>query len=113
LSDGPKLAREVLAESKAAGYSKRTIDRAKALAGVRPRKEAFGGGWVWELDPPAQGRQADAQQCHSSSGGNLGKNSAESDMIGGKVATQMRLATLGAEAGNLRDMGEGLGEVGA
>src|SRR6516225_1545266 len=34
LGDGPKLARDVLTESKAAGFSKRTIDRAKAVAGV-------------------------------------------------------------------------------
>jgi hypothetical protein len=78
LGDGPKLARDVLSESKAAGFSKRTIDRAKPMAGVRTRKEAFSGGWVWELGSCVQERQPDAEGGHTVDSGNLGMDRNES-----------------------------------
>lgn len=101
LADGPKLAQDVLRESKAAGFSKRTIDRAKAPAGVRPRKEAFSGGWVWELKAPAPERQPDAEDRHPPDGGSLGPKPDESRENCPKIATPEGLATLGASGGNL------------
>lgn len=113
LSDGPKLARDVLTESKAAGFSKRTIDRAKPVAGVRTRKEAFGGGWVWELGAPNQERQPDAEGCQPPHGGNLGQKPDESRGNRPKIATPEGLATLGASGGNLggSDAGDCWGEL--
>lgn len=113
LGDGPKLARDVLAESKAAGFAKRTIDRAKRAAGVRTRKEAFGGGWVWELSAPAQERQTDAEECHTPDGGNLGPKPGDSHEIRSKNATPKELAPLGTSGGKLggADAGDGRGET--
>lgn len=113
LSHGPKLARDVLTESKEAGFSKRTIDRAKPAAGVRTRKEAFGGGWVWELGAPAQERQPDAEDCHTPDGGNLGPKPDEFRENRPKIATPEGLATLGASSGTLggADAGDGWGEL--
>jgi hypothetical protein len=48
LGAGPRLAREVVARARAEGFSRRTLERAKAAAGIRARKEAFGNAWVWE-----------------------------------------------------------------
>lgn len=101
LRDGPKLAKEVIAESKAAGFSKRTIDRAKAAAGVRARKEAFSGGWVWELADFGQERQPSAEVCPPPNCGNLGNKPDESLEILPKLATPKGSATLGASGGNL------------
>lgn len=113
LSDGPKLARDVLTESKAAGFAKRTIDRAKPVAGVRTRKEAFGGGWVWELRGPDEERHGDPEERHTPDVGNLGAKPDESREFPAKVATPDRVATLGGPGGNLRatDAGDGWGEV--
>lgn len=114
LRDGPKLAKDVVSESKSAGFAKRTIDRAKALAGVRTRKEKrnFGGGWVWELDSPVQERHADAEGCHFPDGGNLGSKPDDSCENGPKIATSDGLATLDGAGGNLGPSGDGeWGEV--
>jgi putative DNA primase/helicase len=101
LRDGPKPAKEVLKESKAAGFSKRTIDRAKPFAGVRPRKEAFGGGWVWALSTPAQERQPSAEDRQTPHGGNLGQQADESCEHRPKVATPEGLAAFDGSSGNL------------
>jgi putative DNA primase/helicase len=113
LADGPKLAREVLTESKAAGFSKRTIDRAKTVAGVRTRKEAFGGGWLWEFGTSAEERQPDAEDRHTPDGGNLGHEPDDSREILPKVATSGGLASLAESAGNLRaaDVGDRPGVI--
>jgi hypothetical protein len=113
LGEGPKLARDVLTESKAAGFSKRTIDRAKPVAGVRTRKEAFGGGWVWELGASDQERQSDGEDCQTPPGGNVGQKPDESRESRPKVATPEGLATFDVPGGNLRgaDAGDGWGEM--
>ena len=112
LGDGPKLARDVLAESKAAGFSKRTIDRAKLAARVRARKEAFSGGWVWELGATGQDRQRHAEDCHTPDVGNLGPKPDESRENRPKIATPEGLATFDGSGGNLGDTnaGDGWGE---
>jgi len=65
LGGGQKLSRDVRAAAKAEGISKRTLDRAKVMAGVRSHKEAFGGGWVWALPKTDEGCQANAQGCQA------------------------------------------------
>lgn len=95
LCDGPKLASDVLTESKAMGFSKRTIDRAKRVASIRTRKEAFGGGWVWERGSLAQGRQPDSQDCHTPDAGNLVTKPPESRENYSKIATPERSGNLG------------------
>lgn len=105
LTDGPRPARESLADSKAAGFSERTINRAKVVAGVRTRKETFGGGWVWELNAPAQERQAHAEGCHTPDVGNLGAKLGEFRENRSKVATSEGSAPLGGMGGALGNTG--------
>lgn len=49
LSDGPKPQREVLAAARRAGFSERTLDRSKPLAGVECKPSGFHGAWHWYL----------------------------------------------------------------
>jgi putative DNA primase/helicase len=95
LAHGPRSAADVLAESKAAGYSKTTINRAKKIAGVLTRKGGFDGGWVWEL---REDRHEGRQSCDS---GNLGTNPGETCEKHPKDATTDRVAPLDGESGNL------------
>lgn len=58
LAEGPKDAKYMEWLAKDAGFSKRTMERAKKAAGVASRHEGFGSGsrWVWAIDrhtPPA------------------------------------------------------------
>ena len=78
LRDGPKPTATLLAAAKEAGFSERTIDRAKSASGVRARKEAFGGPWVWELGEPVEGCQTSVEGCLTLEVGTLGKNPDES-----------------------------------
>jgi hypothetical protein len=52
LADGPLPAAPVLQETRASGVSLRTLRRAAALLGIRPRKDGHSG-WTWSL-PIAQ-----------------------------------------------------------
>lgn len=63
LENGPKLATDVFAESKAAGFAKRTIERAKSVVGALANKRAFGGAWEWALPAKSQGRQPDTPKA--------------------------------------------------
>lgn len=47
LSDAPLTAKKIQIEAKGAGFSQRTIERAKARLGVMSKKE--GSSWVWTL----------------------------------------------------------------
>lgn len=109
LSDGPKSARMGLKESQEAGFSKRTIDRAKAVAGVRTRKEAFSSGWVWELDVPGEARHARAEGRHPSDGGNLGQKLGESGGILPKIATAEVVATFNESEDGTGERGDAEG----
>ncbi len=51
LADGPVPTEQVRAEAKGAGYSWRTIQRAKKALGAEAIKEGMAGGWVWRLPP--------------------------------------------------------------
>jgi putative DNA primase/helicase len=66
LADGPKAAKDIMADAMGAGYSVTTINRAKKALGVEAIKEGgnFGGArqrWVWRL-PAAEGVQPDRLQ---------------------------------------------------
>lgn len=101
LSDGPRLARDVLAEAKAAGLAKRTIERAKLVVGVRARKETFSGGWVWELDTPCEERQPRHEDCHNWEVGGLGARPDESCENHTKVANLDGVASYDGLGGDL------------
>jgi len=47
LAGGPREAREAYAGAQGAGFSRRTLERAKLKAGVESFKDAFDGGWLW------------------------------------------------------------------
>lgn len=51
LADGPLSVRNVRADAVGAGYSWRTIERAKKDAGIEARKLGLKDGWVWALPP--------------------------------------------------------------
>ena len=51
LSDGPLPVRGIKADAVGAGYSWRTIERAKKDAGIEARKLGLKEGWVWALPP--------------------------------------------------------------
>jgi hypothetical protein len=50
LEDGPSLAADVKTSARAAGFSVRTVERARKRAGVAFRRTAFGGAYEWYLD---------------------------------------------------------------
>ncbi|MFO0800084.1 MAG: AAA family ATPase [Gemmataceae bacterium] len=54
LCNGPVAAAEVRTEATAAGMKWETVRRAREALGIRPRKQSFGGGWVWALPDPAR-----------------------------------------------------------
>jgi len=51
IKSGSMSAKEVLRKAKSAGFSERTINRAKKVLGIKARKEGFGknSSWIWEL----------------------------------------------------------------
>lgn len=49
LAAGPMESAQVKVEAKDAGYSWRTIHRAKDEFGVKPYRQQFGGVWMWML----------------------------------------------------------------
>jgi len=46
-------AKDVLRKAEAAGFTDRTVKRAKTITGTKARRQGFGAGstWVWELAP--------------------------------------------------------------
>jgi putative DNA primase/helicase len=49
LAEGKRSARSIQGAAKEAGIGPGSLKRAKRQLGIRPKKEAFQGGWVWEL----------------------------------------------------------------
>lgn len=49
LTDGPLSAKEVKTQAEQAGFSWRTVRRAKDEIGIKPAKTRFDGGWTWSL----------------------------------------------------------------
>ena len=62
LAAGPLPANVVFDRGRAAGFSERTLNRAKRALAVRSVKGAFRGAWVWALPGP------DAEGCHAAKG---------------------------------------------
>jgi hypothetical protein len=60
LDDGSVAADEALRDAHKAGFSDRTIDRARKILGVRSRRDGFGQGseWLWELAPKSASASA-------------------------------------------------------
>ncbi len=98
LRDGPQLAKDVFRESKEAGFSKRTIERAKSQAGVVSHKAEFGGGWVWALP---QSRQTQSEDRQVPAVGGLQAKPVESGMDRPKDATPEDLASFDGPSGDL------------
>jgi hypothetical protein len=71
LADGPRLAKEVQAEARAAGITKRTLERAKKLLGVISSKAGLAAGWQWSLPSDPECGQG-GQHAHTQKGGRLG-----------------------------------------
>lgn len=59
LGDGALPQKRVKAESQRAGFSWRTVERAKSSLGVKAGKEGISGGWVWRL---TEDRHEDRQE---------------------------------------------------
>lgn len=49
LADGSVASEKIREEGKEAGYSWRTLHRAKDELGIKPYREQFGGAWMWKL----------------------------------------------------------------
>ena len=49
LNGGQRMAAEVIAEGKAAGINRRTLQRTLKKLGGSTEKPSFGTGWIWEL----------------------------------------------------------------
>lgn len=80
LAMGGRAVKEIMAESRAAGISSRTIERAKAALNVKAVKAA--GGWVWKLGSEVQGRQ-ERQERQPGNVGGLGGLDAFDEPSGG------------------------------
>jgi hypothetical protein len=75
LEDGPRPSREVLAAAREAGYSARTLARARAVVGVRARKGGFDGAWVLELPQHRSAEECQPpQECQRGEVGILREN---------------------------------------
>lgn len=86
LAGGPRLSRELVVEALAAGYSERTLNRAKSSAGVKARNTASG--WMWELPKTDEG-------CQTSEDGSLPPSPDECGGDNAKAATLVELAPSG------------------
>lgn len=61
LKGGPRPVKEIKSEAREADYSAKVLRRARERLGIKPKKQDFSGGWVWEL--PTKMPQ-DAQGAH-------------------------------------------------
>ena len=69
LSAGGVPAKTVIDDAKSAGIKKRTLDRAKTVLKVKPKRVP--GAWVWSLPDDADAREG-CQGCQPPEAGNLG-----------------------------------------
>ncbi len=61
LSDRPVDAKDVQKQAEDAGISKKTLQRAKKVLGIKSKKSEFSGGWVWELPTKMAKNNEDGQ----------------------------------------------------
>ena len=77
LGDGPAQTTELEERAELCELSWRTVRRASRELGVKPRKEGYGGPWVWELpDQEHEGREQEDDD-HTA----VGKNGADSNNL--------------------------------
>jgi len=69
LEDGALSAKDAIRKGDAAGFSDRTLKRAKAVIGIKAKRQGFGAGstWVWELPPSFVRRMPILKSWHPSS----------------------------------------------
>jgi hypothetical protein len=88
LEGGPRQAKDVKHEAKAAGISERTLDRARTRLHVQASKAGFSGGWLWALpakdakdanDSPSAGAWRSSQSWRSSPDSGHLHDAAEAD----------------------------------
>ncbi|QEL16653.1 AAA family ATPase [Limnoglobus roseus] len=76
LENSPLLVREIEAQAKAAGLAWRTVRRAREELAIIPHKQAFSGGWAWQL--PNEGDHAHPRTGpRREAGGHLRENDAK------------------------------------
>jgi AAA domain/Bifunctional DNA primase/polymerase, N-terminal len=88
LSEGSRDNKVLKQEAKQAGISERTLFRAKQELNIKAEKVGVPGAkgqtWVWKL--PAEGCQAPAEECQSSSVGSLRTSEYENSLYGNNLA---------------------------
>jgi hypothetical protein len=72
LSSGPAGSIEVEKEAKAVGIAAATLRRAKTAMGIKARKAAFGGGWLWDL--PDRRCSSNPEDAHTKTMSIFGKD---------------------------------------
>jgi putative DNA primase/helicase len=73
LLDGQVKATDAIKKSKIAGISEKALRAARERLKVKPRKQAYTGGWVWSLPHPQDAQPSqDAQDAQTQSVGTLG-----------------------------------------
>jgi len=72
LSNGAVKSVELENDAKGAGIAQATLRRAKAAMGIKARKAAFGGGWIWDL--PDRRCSSNVQDAHGNKMSAFGKN---------------------------------------
>ncbi|AJW45580.1 hypothetical protein TK49_13255 [Ralstonia mannitolilytica] len=87
LEGGPMSTKAIKADAMGAGFSWRTIERAKRELGIDARKDGMKGGWVWVL--PAEVRHEGDEPRHSLNGGGLRDDwrSSGNTRVSGEVKT--------------------------
>lgn len=73
LTDAPVKANDAIKKAGSAGISPKSLRAARERLGVKPRKQAYTGGWVWSLPHAQDARPSqDAQDAQTQSLGALG-----------------------------------------
>ena len=75
LGQGPRPARDIIKLGRDIA-SERTLRKAKAAAGVKSQKAAFGGGWEWLLPAAPEGCNTPLAALEDGEGCSLGENPA-------------------------------------
>ncbi|RLK36109.1 AAA family ATPase [Cupriavidus plantarum] len=95
LSDGPLPVKAIRGDATGAGFSWRTIERAKRGLGIEARKVGMKDGWVWALPPEA--RHKKHEDRHSRYGGGLRDEWRSSGFTGDPQLPKAAMNTEGRE----------------
>jgi len=107
VAKGSRPAKELYAEGRASGFTPRTLERAKPGAGVRSRKDAFHGGWVWELRPreDCQDRQEGHEERQCTAVGDLRADPYSKAVCDKASAEERQVPDIGGLPREGRDLG--------